>query len=140
MEWYKKLVAPDIYENANLRSVVGNINPPSNHDVVSVEFRSLNLPRLDDMMIESNSRPNKSHYGAITNNCLRFIDEDRMNYRSEIANMASHGANMKSVEKFMSLDNIPVLTFGKYPYYIKYVLPGKGIVTSKYRINVSYNK
>ena len=140
MEWYKKLVAPDIYENANLRSVVGNINPPSSYDVVSVEFRSSSLPRLDDMMIESNSRPNKSHYGAITNNCLKYIDEDRMNYRTEIANKASHGADMGKVNAFMSIDNIPALTFGNYPYYIKYVLPGKDIVTTKYRINVSYNK
>lgn len=139
-EWYKTYVAPNIYENVSLRSFLGDINPPSNQDVVSVEFRSLSLPRLDDTMIEANIRPNKSHYGAITNNCLKYIDEDRMRYRTEIANKASHGVDMGKVNAFMSLDHIPALTFGEYPYIIKYVLPGKGLVTTKYRINVSYNK
>lgn len=138
MEWYKRYVAPDIYENANLRNLLGNVAPPSSPGIVSVGFRSLNLPRLDDTMIESNGRPNKSHYGAVTNNCLKYIDEDRIDYATKVANMASLGKNIRGVERFMSLNNIPPLTFGNYPFFVKYVLPGKSIVTSKYRIDASY--
>lgn len=82
----------------------------------------------------------KSHYGAITNNVLKYIDEDRMSFRTKIANMASRGADVKKADAFMALDNIPELISGTYPYYVKYVLPGKNIVTSKYKINVSYKR
>lgn len=73
-----------------------------------------------------------------TDNCLKYIDEDRIDYATKVANMASLGKNIRGVERFMSLNNIPPLTFGNYPFFVKYVLPGKSIVTSKYRIDASY--
>ena len=140
MPWYKNHVAPTIYDNAGLRAILGNITPPSQPGIVTAEFRSLELPRLDDTMIASDSRPNKSHYGAIINNCLKYIDEDRENYRTKIANMASRGTNVNKANAFMSMDNIPPLIEGRYPVVVKYVLPGKQIETSKYLINLSYKK
>lgn len=140
MEWYKKYVAPIMYENAELMRYVGNIVPPSQPEIVTMEFRSTSLPHLEDEMIQSNSRANKSRYGAITNNVFEYIDQDRRSYRTIIANMSICDANMQKLSSFVSWSNIPTLTFGHYPYKIKYVLPGKNIVTSKFNINALYDE
>lgn len=134
--WYAQRVAPLLYENADVQSVVGQISPPT--DVVSVHTVNPTV-MLTDAVKETNGRLNINKFSAVRNDMQLFIDDDFHHYRTIIANKLVCGSDRsEGVRLFMRQDALPHTVRGVYPILMSYVLPGKGIVTSAISINLIY--
>ncbi len=130
--WYKRKIAPLMYENDELLVAAGmqNLTPPDKGGVVKAVLLSPDK-QLDEPMIESNSRPYIAPLGAINYRASYFIDRDFIALQNELANkLVTTQNSSNNIAKFLRTDNIPDLTNGKYELQMDYTLPGKNIVTS----------
>ena len=130
--WYKRKIAPLMYENDELLEAAGmqNLTPPDKGGVVKAVLLSPDK-QLDESMIESNSRPYIAPLGAINYRASYYIDRDFIALQNELANkLVTTENSSNNIAKFLRADNIPDLTNGKYELQMDYTLPGKNIVTS----------
>lgn len=128
--WYNSKVAPLIYGNSAVLAVANMVSlaPPVNAEVVRFGLMTPDA-KLDEDMIESNTRPHISSFGAFNYRASYFIDRDFVAVRNALANRVT--ANSSSdVAKFLREDHIPDLVNGNYELQLSYTLPGKNIVTS----------
>ena len=66
------------------------------------------------------------------------MDKDYQKVRDILFNYSQKSPVRKGVEEFLKTNNIPATIEGEYPMILKYVLPGKNIVTSTLKINQVY--
>lgn len=138
--WYTKYVAPLIYDNTDIESIIGEIAPPLSKDVVNI-YTSNSEVRVTDNIQTTNGRLSLSRWHTINNNMQKYIDDDLSGYRTKVANGLTKGrVKTEGVSKFMLLNNIPETTYGEYPVVIKYIIPGRGITTSEIELNLYYKQ
>lgn len=78
-------------------------------------------------------------YGIFTYSLPYWFSRDLFLIKTKLANKAAQGENLSQVElAILTTDHPPVVTQGDYPVSVRYVLPGKNIVTSTVNI-VMYN-
>lgn len=133
--WYKEKVAPLIYENADVLSIVGNYTPPIGEGYIFVDEsdKLLNDQELDSGIVRKRSRwMSCTWYGC------RAIHNDFLKIRNILVNYRANSPVKKGVEEFLKHDNIPGVTKGKYPMKLEYVLPGKKIVTTTLIVDMEY--
>jgi hypothetical protein len=130
--WYNNKVAPLIYENKDVlaKANMTSLTPPVNVEVIRFGLRTPdNL--LDDDMVESNTRPYISSFGALNYRASYYIDRDYIALRTALANNIVSAANSSNdVAKFLREDHIPDIINGNYEIQVNYILPGKDIITS----------
>jgi len=130
--WYNNKVSPLIYGNTEVleKANMTNLKPPVNAEVVRLGLRTPDV-QLSESVVQSNSRPYVSAFGAINYRASYFIDRDFVALRNSLANSVLNMANASSaVAKFLNENNIPDLVNGAYELQFSYVLPGKKLVTS----------
>lgn len=133
-EWYKKYMAPLLYENEDVLSIVGNYTPPV--DVHYLYGASGNI--LDDYEVATGKSRRRSRWMTMNWQGQEAMDKDYQKVRDILFNYSQKSPVRKGVEEFLKTNNIPSTTTGDYPMILKYVLPGKNIVTSTLKINMVY--
>lgn len=131
--WYTNNVAPLIYGSTDVLKAAAseNLLPPGETGVVTIGLYTASNTLTDDM-VGSNSRAHVERFGAFNNNAPYYIDRDYMKLRDILANtVVQSSLKTSNVAHFLATNHIPDQTPGKYGLEIRYVLPGKGIVTSK---------
>jgi len=102
----------------------GSVNPPE---------------QLTNTEKETNGRLLLNKFSALNNEMQHFIDEDFTHARTVVSNTLVNDADRsEGVKLFMKQDNIPSAARGVYPIVMRYMLPGKDIVTSEIIINLQY--
>lgn len=138
-EWYTQYVKPVLYGNADLRSVVGDINPPHGSEVVVYGTNNMGDIKLDDNIKETNDRLNLSEWNSITNYSELYIDKDLHNFHNIVANrLVNESSRSANIKAFMNMSNVPATTHGDYPVRVSYMLPGKNTKTTEYQIDIKY--
>ena len=131
-DWYTNYVADLMYENdeALAAAKMTGLQPPDNIDVIKYSLRTKDNQLTEDM-VESNSRPYVSKYGAFHNRIAYYIDQDFIDVRNALANnLVNINNSSNNVAKLLREDHIPGLRNGKYEMQVYYTLPGKDIITS----------
>jgi len=133
-EWYKEKMAPLIYENADVLSIVGNYTPPVDvHYIYGAQNKLLTDEEVETGKLEErNGLMNLNWYG------LEAMDNDLFNIHTILANYGAKNSVSDNVRRCMQQSNIPSLTTGKYPMKLEYVLPGKKIVTTTLIVDMEY--
>jgi len=133
-EWYKEYMAPLIYENADVLSIVGNYTPPVDvHYIYGAQNKLLTDAEVETGKI--NGRSSWMNYNWLG---MKTFDEDFNEIRDILVKYSENSPVRKGVEEFLKHDNIPSLTKGKYPMKLEYVLPGKKIVTTTLIVDMEY--
>jgi len=130
--WYNNKVSPLMYGNTEVleKAKMTSLTPPVNAEVVRLGLRTPDV-QLSESVVQSNSRPFVSAFGAINYRASYFIDRDFTALRNSLANSVLNMANASSaVAKFLNENNIPDLVNGAYELQFSYTLPGKNLVTS----------
>ncbi len=130
--WYNSKVSPLMYGNTEVleKAKMTSLKPPVNAEVVRLGLRTPDV-QLSESVVQSNSRPFVSAFGAINYRASYFIDRDFVALRNSLANSVLNMANESSaVAKFLNENNIPDLVNGSYELQFSYTLPGKNVVTS----------
>ncbi|MCQ2374615.1 MAG: hypothetical protein MJ069_01760 [Salinivirgaceae bacterium] len=135
--WYVDNVEPLMYGNEDLQKVIGNIEPPTNRDIM-YWYNGSGFTKLSDNAIETGTRNSVDGWNNINNHMQKYIDEDLCSIRTTVANKVAKGtAKTEGVQQFLNADNIPPTTKGAYPIILEYTLPGKSKTTSKYQMNLN---
>lgn len=135
--WYVDYVKPLMYGNADLRKVLGNIEPPTNREII-YWYNSYDFTKLSDNAIETGARITVGGWNNINNHMQQYIDDDLFNYRTIVSSKLADGTpNTAGIQQFMNANNIPATTKGAYPIEFEYTLPGKNKTTSKYQISLN---
>jgi hypothetical protein len=130
--WYSNKVAPLIYENTDVlgKANMAGLKPPVHVEVIQMGLRTPDT-KLSDDMIESNTRPFVSSFGAFNYRASYYIDRDFVSIRTALANkLVTAANNSNNIAKFLREDHIPDMTNGSYEIQMNYILPGKDIITS----------
>ncbi|MCQ2376141.1 MAG: hypothetical protein MJ069_09635 [Salinivirgaceae bacterium] len=135
--WYVDNVEPLMYGNEDLQKVIGNIEPPTNRDIM-YWYNGSGFTKLSDNAIETGTRNSVDGWNNINNHMQKYIDEDLCSIRTTVANKVAKGtAKTEGVQQFLNADNIPPTTKGAYPIILEYTLPGKSKTTSEYKMNLN---
>ena len=138
-DWYTKYVKSLIYGNADLRSIVGNINPPKDSSVVVFGTDNIGDIKIDNNVKDTNGRLSLSKWNSITNYSEFYIDKDLHKFHDIVANkLVNESARSANINAFMNMSNVPATTRGGYPVKVSYILPGKNMKTTEYQININY--
>ena len=140
MQYYTEKIAPLLYENKDVESLVGNYNAPQALYVVTLNMSEEDLTLLPcDIEVGAHSDFIYST-GTLNNMMQKYMNADYNEMLTHIANTyTQNGINTKSgVETLLKTDCLPRFIKGKYPIILRYTLPGKGIVTSEYTIDMNY--
>lgn len=131
--WYVNQVKPLIYGNADVLKATAMVGllPKATPDVVKVSSNS-KTNTLTDELLKSNSRAsNISKFAAFSNNAPYHINKDYNALRTILANtIVASKLRTDKVASFLATNNIPDQIPGDYGLELRYVLPGKGTVTS----------
>ena len=133
--WYTTYVAPLFYDNKSVSNIIGKIlSPPLNSVTMVTNNESMRMVNLIS--------PELKHYATAVNSSAYAIYCEMSDNREKVSNLVVSKGFTESSElaKFLSSDNIPIMTFGNYPLLFKYILPGKRVVTSTYKLDVEVNK
>ena len=139
MSYYTDIIAPLIYENTDVESLVGDYNAPTSDKVVilSMDANGLTLNK-NDLQIGSHIQK-ISKYGAVSNYMQLFMNTDFIQMSTKLSNVLVNSNNRKAgVEKLLQTDEVPWFLRGNYPMIFQYTLPGKNIVTTSHVVNVTY--
>jgi hypothetical protein len=131
-DWYNDYMADLMYENNEVMAAaeMTGLQPPDHVDVIKYATRTKDNQLTDDI-VESNSRPYVSKYGAFHNRIAYYVDRDFIAVRNALANnLVNVNNSSNNVAKFLREDHIPGLRNGKYEMKVYYTLPGKDITTS----------
>lgn len=132
--WYTSKIAPLIYENADVRSVVGSITPP-----VDIALARIGLWEestiLSDVSLETGLTEEKINIGAFGNEISYFIDQDYNSIQRELAKYTTNHTATDGVKQLLQTDDLPSLTRGNYPIIAKYKLPGKDVIKTTKRLD-----
>lgn len=133
-QWYKEKIAPLIYENEDVLSIVGNYTPPTTnvYDIFVVD-----ACLLTDEEVETGVFAEHSNFSAFNCNASIYIDNDYYEIKVKLANTPEDKLT-EGAKVLLATDNLPSLIEGNYPMKIKYTLPGKKIVTSEYVRDMKY--
>ena len=133
-QWYKEKIAPLIYENEDVLSIVGNYTPPTTnvYDIFVVD-----ACLLTDEEVETGVFAEHSNFSAFNCNASIYIDNDYYEIKVKLAN-TPEGKLTEGAKELLATDYLPELIEGSYPMKIEYTLPGKNIVTSKYVCDLKY--
>lgn len=128
--WYTDSVAPLFYENKDVRAVIGEITPPMN----AVELYTTNK----NTKLSKETLPDVSLYATTYNRSAYDIFVDMVSVQDSVTNELRLSPSKKTelVEKFLNLYNIPIMTYGNYPLFFEYIIPGKNTITTKYKVDV----
>lgn len=140
MRYYTEKIAPLLYENKDVESLVGNYNAPQALYVVTLNMSEEDLTLLPrDIEVGAHADFIYST-GTLNNMMQKYMNADYNEILTRIANIyIQNGTNTKhGVETLLKTDYLPRFIKGKYPITIRYTLPGKDIVTSEYTINMIY--
>ena len=140
MQYYTEKIAPLLYENKDAESLVGDYNAPQALYVVTLNMSEEDLTLLPcDIEVGAHSDFIYST-GTLNNMMQKYMNADYNEMLTHIANTyTQNGINTKSgVETLLKTDCLPRFIKGKYPIILRYTLPGKGIVTSEYTIDMNY--
>ena len=139
MPYYTQLVAPLMYENADVERVVKNYDPPSHSKVVAIGLNTDDLQITKGDLEIGHHNDFISKFGAFNNHMQKYMDIDYLKINEVLANTFISSNNRPAgVKKFMDSNSIPTKIKGNYPIRVKYTLPGKGIVTTDYQINTQW--
>lgn len=131
--WYVNQVKPLIYGNADVLKATAMVGllPKVTPDVVKVSSNS-KANTLTDELLKSNSRAsNISKFAAFSNNAPYHINKDYNALRTILANtVVASKLRTDKVASFLATNSIPDQLPGDYGLELRYVLPGKGTVTS----------
>ena len=133
-EWYKKSIAPLIYENTDVLSLVGDYTPPIN--VYNVGFFSFDS-KLTDEEVESGVSQVRQNSGAFNCNCSEYIYKDFKEIKNKLADMPESKLN-NGARELLGTSYFPPLSNCNYPVKMQYVLPGKGTITSTVTFDMPY--
>ncbi len=139
MPYYMDKIAPLLYENYDVETIVGNYIAPINGDVVRLRMNDKNLcVNSIDIQTSQQSRLIMGT-GSIDNYMQLFFGSDFKKMTTKLVNsLIYNGQYANGIVKLLTTDNIPRFTKGRYPIVFKYTLPGKGIVTSEYTTDIVY--
>jgi hypothetical protein len=130
--WYKKEVAPLIYENDDVLEAAKmlGLSAPVESGVVKMLFQNTGH-QLNDDMINTNTRANLYPLGSFQYHAATYVNRDFVAVRNALANsIISSGDTRNKIAAFLSEDHIPDIIDGDYVVKLDYVLPGKNIKTS----------
>ena len=125
-EWYKEKIAPLIYENADLRDIVGDITPPT--EKCAIGFGETNR-LLGDDEVKTGFFLERNNDGCFNWNCSYYIYKDFEKYKDILSKYTEKPLGEGAVE-LLNTEYLPSLIRGYYPIKIEYVLPGKNIITT----------
>ncbi|MGQ1945723.1 hypothetical protein ACT3CD_01310 [Geofilum sp. OHC36d9] len=131
--WFINQVKPLIYGNVDVlrASATEGLMPTGEPGVVTIGAYSTSN-KLTDEMVRMNNRANVNPFGALNNEVTYYIDRDYKYLRRVLANtIVDRKLRTENLARFLATNHIPDQTSGNYGLEIRYVLPGKGIVTSK---------
>lgn len=135
--WYTSKIAPLLYENSDVKTIVKTLTPPMDNTVVTIgQYESAQT--LTDTEVESGKFANRKAYGSFCNAISPSINTDFYNTKLYLANYAREHAISNGIDKLIATDNLPILTEGDYPIIAQYKLPGKNRITSTKQINIEY--
>ncbi|MBR5643749.1 MAG: hypothetical protein IKW77_06155 [Salinivirgaceae bacterium] len=135
-EWYKEKMAPLIYENADVQSIVGDCMPPA---YVHYYIYGAQGVTLTDEEVKTGKLEGRSNWMTY-NWYLDSFEKDFKEIRNILVKYSEKSPVRKGVEEFLKHGNIPSLTEGKYPMKLEYVLPGKKIVTTTLIVDMEYRE
>lgn len=137
MPWYTNHVKSLIYGNNDLCKLIGNIAPPINKEIF-YWHSNIGFAKLSDDIIGTGTRINMGKWNSLNNHMQKYIDNDFCRYRTIVADKLVNGVNKTDgIRRFFEANNIPPTINGRYPVLFKYILPGKNIKTSEYKINLN---
>lgn len=135
--WYVDYVKPLMYGNEDLRKVIGNIEPPTNREIM-YWYNGYGFTKITEYVLETGTRSSVGGWNNINNHMQSYIDDDLFSYRTIVANRIAKGiTKAEGIERFLNANNIPATTKGAYPIVFEYTLPGKSKTTSKYQMNLN---
>jgi len=133
-QWYKEVIAPLIYENEDVLSIVGNYTPPTkNVYVIGAIVDYL----LTDEEVKTGVFAEHSNIGAFNCNASKYINNDYREIKTKLANTPEDKLT-EGAKELLATEHFPFLIEGDYPMKIEYTLPGKNIVTSTYVCDLKY--
>lgn len=132
-QWYKEKIAPLIYENEDVLSIVGNCTPP----FYVYSYNGYCTDILLDDEVQNGKLGKRSAYGSFCYVGMIPINKDFYNIKVKLANTPEDKLT-EGAKVLLATDNLPSLIEGNYPMKIKYTLPGKKIVTSEYVRDMKY--
>ncbi|NOQ25700.1 MAG: hypothetical protein GQ564_10105 [Bacteroidales bacterium] len=141
-DWYNNKISDLIYENKEMLAAAGmsGLKPPDHVEVIQIKSMTRDN-QLSEDIIESNSRPFVSSFGAFHNRSAYYIDRDFIALRNALANkLVNVNNSSNNVAKFLKEDNIPGIRNGKYEMQVNYTLPGKNIITSSVTRSIELTK
>ena len=137
MKWYNDEIAPLIYENSDVRNVLGNIKPP-----IGISMVALGLVDNNKLLAESELANGifsaRVSTGAFSINISKYINLAYCEYVSSLASYSCTHTVGNGVVQLLQTDCIPGLIEGIYPFYVQYKLPGKNYISSTKQINIEY--
>lgn len=132
-QWYKEKIAPLLYENEDLLSVVGPIEPPMDAKIVKLarvdSNAELSVAEIESGMCNTLA---SNRVGAFNLSVMSAVNTDLYHCHVTIIN---RGNVPEGAEKIINSD-VPSLIEGCYPIIIKYVVPGRNEVTSECRVSI----
>ena len=132
-QWYKEKIAPLIYENEDVLSIVGNYTPP----FYVYSYGGYCTDILLDDEVQNGKLGERNAYGSFCYVGMIPINKDFYNIKVKLANTPEDKLT-EGAKVLLATDNLPSLIEGNYPMKIKYTLPGKKIVTSEYVRDMKY--
>ena len=141
MQYYTEKIAPVLYDNVDVETIIGNYDAPNGSNVVLLNGYSLGFTLEPEDIQTGVHSAYISKYGAINNYMQFFMDQDLNKMLTKLANTHTNGKAVKQkegVKRLLNTDCVPSFVRGTYPVLFKYQLPGKNTITSTYAIDVKY--
>lgn len=138
--YYTEKISPLLYENKDVEALVGNYDAPNGLEVVTLNMNEQDL-LLQPHDIELDSHSDLIYSTGVINNLMqKYMNDDYNEILTRIANLyTQNGIDTKQgIETLLKTNFLPRFTQGKYPMTMRYTLPGKGIVTTEYTVNINY--
>lgn len=140
MEYYTEKIAPLLYENNDVEALVGKYDAPQGLSVVTLNMSEQGLALLP-RDIEVGSHSDFIHSTGTMNNMMhKYMNADYDEILTRIANIYTQNITKAKpgVETLFKTDHLPRFIKGSYPVTMRYTMPGKGIVTSEYTVDMNY--
>ncbi len=140
MEYYTEKIAPLLYENNDVEALVGKYDAPQGLSVVTLNMSEQGLALLP-RDIEVGSHSDFIHSTGTMNNMMqKYMNADYDEILTRIANIYTQNITKAKpgVETLLKTDHLPRFIKGSYPVTMRYTMPGKGIVTSEYTVDMNY--
>jgi len=142
-QWFKNKINPTLYSNYPLYNKY-RISW-RNTDILGVPpFRALYIRqvpyniKLTEDDINSNSFTPTPNVGGFVYNLVHFFEYDFVDIQTDIANDYTNSSPSDQRLKDLLNWNFPTIELGYYPINITYVIPGREITTTTYKLNI-YN-